>query len=300
MYRPHRVPCTARKSPCLTIASEAPIHAENMAGFLKTLFGKTPPQAARRKACVPEGMRVYAIGDVHGRLDLLREMSRAIEEREAELSAAETLVILLGDLVDRGPDSAGVLRFARDWQARANVRILAGNHEEMFLKSFENADILRHFLRHGGKETLLSFGMSWSAYASATVEKVREMMAEVVPAEDRAFIEGLEDKIALGDYLFVHAGIEPDTPIEDQKTADLRWIREPFLSHAQPHEALVVHGHTITDEPVDNDIRIGVDTGAYASGRLTALVLEGSDRAFFEAARGEDGSFATRLYPTHS
>ena len=266
-----------------------------MAGFLKSLFGKTPvPQV--RECRVPKGERVFAIGDVHGRLDLLRELASAIEAHEAASPAARTTIILLGDLVDRGPESAGVLRFARDWQNRANVRILAGNHEEMFLKSFDNAEVLRHFLRHGGKETLLSFGMSWSAYATATVEKVREMMAEVVPAEDRAFIEGLEDKIAIGDYLFVHAGIEPEMPIEDQKPADLRWIREPFLSHAGPHPLMVVHGHTITQEPVDNGIRIGIDTGAYASGRLTALVLEGKQRRFLEASKAEDGTFATRLY----
>ena len=266
-----------------------------MVAFLQKLFGASAAVVAPL-ASLPKGRRVYAIGDVHGRLDLLAALAAAIESDDAALAPAQSSVILLGDLIDRGAESAGVVDFAREWQDRRDVRVLAGNHEEMFLKSFDNAEVLRHFLRHGGKETLLSFGMSWSAYATATVEKVREMMAEVVPAEDRAFIEGLEDKIAIGDYLFVHAGIEPEMPIEDQKPADLRWIREPFLSHAGPHPLMVVHGHTITQEPVDNGIRIGIDTGAYASGRLTALVLEGKQRRFLEASKAEDGTFATRLY----
>ncbi len=235
---------------------------------------------AHPEASLPVGKRVYAVGDIHGRLDLFQRLIAAIEEDDAAGGAADTTVILLGDLVDRGPDSAGVIARARAWQGDRKVRILAGNHEEMFLRSFEKIEVLKHFLRFGGKETVLSYGLDRRAYQSASVEQVQAMMHAEVPAEDRAFLEGFEDMIAIGDYLFVHAGIAPLVPFEEQRTDDLRWIREPFLSHTEPFGAVVVHGHTITDEPQDRGNRIGIDTGAYLSGRLTALALEGASRRY--------------------
>jgi serine/threonine protein phosphatase 1 len=248
-------------------------------------------EIAHPEATLPAGQRVYAVGDIHGRLDLFEALIAAIEEDDAASGPAETTVILLGDLVDRGPDSAGVIARAREWQRQRRVRILAGNHEEMFLSSFEKVETLRHFLRFGGKETVLSYGLAPEAYQLASVEEVQEMMHAAVPVEDRAFLEEFEDMIAIGDYLFVHAGIVPAVPFEEQNRRDLRWIREPFLSHAEPHGAVVVHGHTITDEPQDRGNRIGIDTGAYLSGRLTALVLEGSTRRYLTAS--DDGGAAS-------
>ena len=266
-----------------------------MFGILKTLFGRSPAPTGPR-ASLPEGQRVYAIGDVHGRRDLLEALANAIEADDRQRGKAETSVILLGDLVDRGPESAGVVSLARDWQKRRKVRVLAGNHEEMFLKSFESTDILRHFLRHGGRETLLSYGVDRKAYAVATVEEVQELMAAAVSEAERAYIASFEDMITIGDYVFVHAGIDPAQPLDEQKSGDLRWIREPFLSHAEPFGCVVVHGHTITQDPEVRANRIGIDTGAYASDRLTALALEGRERRFIEAARGEDGTIAIRDY----
>ena len=240
---------------------------------------------------MPSGQRVDAVGDIHGRLDLFEALIAAIEADDAASGAADTTVILLGDLVDRGPDSAGVIERARTWQGRRKVRIIAGNHEEMFLQSFDKIEFLKHFLRFGGKETVLSYGIDPQAYQAGTVEQVQAMMHTAVPAQDRAFLEGFEDMIAIGDYLFVHAGIAPLVPLEEQRTNDLRWIREPFLSHGEPYGAVVVHGHTITDQPQDRGNRIGIDTGAYLSGRLTALVLEGSSRRYLTAS-DEDGSIS--------
>lgn len=234
-------------------------------------------------AAVPRGQRVYAVGDVHGRLDLFEALIAAIEADDAAAGSAETTVVLLGDLVDRGPDSAGVVARAREWQRQRPVRILMGNHEEMFLASFEKLETLKHFLRFGGKETLLSYGVDRRAYAEASVEDAQQMMHAAVPAEDRAFLEGFENMIAIGDYLFVHAGITPGVPLEEQRLHDLRWIREPFLSHSGPHGAVIVHGHTIREVPEDRGNRIGIDTGAYSFGRLTALVLEGTERRYLEA-----------------
>ena len=258
---------------------------------LKKVFreGEEEPRAA-----IPPGQRVYAIGDIHGRRDLFEMMIDAIEEDDRSALPADSTVILLGDLVDRGPDSAGVIELAREWQRNRQVRVIAGNHEEMFLSSFEDEDMLRHFLRHGGRETVLSFGVEPEILRQATFEQVQAIMAEAVPAETRAYLEGLEDMIAIGGYLFVHAGIDPTLPMEQQPVETLRWIREPFLSHSAPHPSVVVHGHSITAEVEDRGNRIGIDTGAYSSGRLTALVLEGTLRRYFETVEGEDGTIRAR------
>lgn len=239
---------------------------------------------------IPTGQRVYAVGDVHGRLDLFAALVEAIEADDAARGSADTTIVLLGDLVDRGPDSAGVIDLARELQARRTVRIIAGNHEEMFLQSLDDTDILKHFLRYGGRETALSYAIDAARYREATIEEAQAMLRDAVPAEDLAFIAEFEDHVAIGDYLFVHAGIRPGAPIEDQRIGDLRWIREPFLSHSGHHGHMVVHGHTITDEPEIRANRIGIDTGAYQSGRLTALGLEGAAQWLIEAVESDDGA----------
>lgn len=258
----------------------------------RKLFGAS--EAAARPA-VPHGQRVYAIGDIHGCDAQFAALEAAIEADDAARGPAQTTVILLGDLVDRGPDSAGVIRRARAWQQRRTVRILAGNHEEMFLLGFAKADVLRSFLRHGGRETLLSYPIDPAAYADADFAETQRLMAEAVPSDDRGFLEGFEDSITVGDYHFVHAGIRPGVPLGEQKRSDLRWIREPFIDSRDSHGAVIVHGHTIFDEPDIQTNRIGIDTGAYASGRLTALGLEGTGRWLLETTTsGETVTVAQR------
>ncbi|MEO6298761.1 MAG: metallophosphoesterase family protein [Paracoccaceae bacterium] len=241
-------------------------------------------------AAIPANQRVYAVGDIHGRLDLFEALVKAIEADDAAAATAETTVVLLGDLVDRGPASAGVVELARRWGRQRSVRILMGNHEEMFLRSFDEPEMFRHFLRHGGRETILSYGVDRARFFEATIEEAQALMRVAVPQQDRAYLETFEDMVVIGDYLFVHAGIDPRVSLDEQKTHDLRWIREPFLSHAAPHDLVVVHGHTICDDPEDCGNRIGIDTGAFMSGRLTALVLEGTERRFLEAVEGEGGA----------
>ncbi|WP_336985810.1 metallophosphoesterase family protein [Altererythrobacter aquiaggeris] len=237
----------------------------------------------RPVASIPEGHRVYAIGDIHGRLDLLDALIDAVEDDDASAGKAISTVILLGDLVDRGPDSAGVIARARDWQQQRNVRILAGNHEEMFLGALEKKETLRQFIRHGGRETILSYGVKKKDYNSASMEELLTIYRDAVPEADIAFLKGFEELIVIGDYLFVHAGIAPDVAPNAQKRKDMLWIREPFLSYREPHSHVVVHGHTISDKVEDCGNRIGIDTGAYCNGRLTALVLEGSTRRYLTA-----------------
>lgn len=244
-----------------------------------------PPSA------VPAGTRYYAVGDIHGRIDLFDALIAAIEEDDRNGGPAQTTVILLGDLVDRGPDSAGVVARARAWSDQREVVLLAGNHEEMFLNSFDDARVLRHFLRHGGRQTVLSYGVPRSAYDEASLDELQVLMRQYVPSVDRDYLSAARNFLIAGDYVFVHAGILPDVAIEDQSPHHLRWIREQFLDHGDPHSHFVVHGHTITEGIDDQPNRIGIDTGAYGSGRLTALVLEGTGRRTIQAVE-LDGKIA--------
>lgn len=245
------------------------------------------PRASARRHAVPAGERYYVIGDIHGRLDLFAALTKAIEADDREADPADTIVILLGDLVDRGPDSAGVVAHAREWQQLRKLRILAGNHEEMFLHSFEDKEVLRSFLKFGGRETALSYGIPRSVYNNAGLDELLALMQEAVPQEDRDFIAGFEDYVVAGDYLFVHAGIDPRRPLEEQRRQDMRWIRERFLRHDEPHPHMVVHGHTIAEEIDERRNRIGIDTGAYRTGRLTALVLEGEERRYIQSIESD-------------
>ena len=251
-----------------------------MLNAIKNLFRAQPE---RQRAAIPAGQRVYAIGDIHGRLDLFEALIAGIDDDDAAQGPAETTVILLGDLVDRGPDSAGVIAAARAWQQRRQVRIIAGNHEEMMLQSLDDVEVLRVFLKYGGRETLLSYPVDPDAYNSASFAEVQALMTAAVPAEDLAYLGTFENMVRIGDYAFVHAGVAPGVALAEQRRGDLRWIREPFLSHPGAHEAVIVHGHTITDEPEVRPNRIGIDTGAYFSGRLTALALEGTGQRLIEA-----------------
>lgn len=248
---------------------------------LRKLFGQ--PSAKRVLPRVPEGERYYVVGDIHGRHDLFGALIDAIESDDAERGPARTTVVLLGDLVDRGPDSAGVVSKARAWQSERTVRILAGNHEEMFLESFEDVEVLRHFLKHGGRETILSYGIDRKRFNRLTMEELFDELPTLVSQEDRDFIAGFEEMIVAGDYLFVHAGIDPTRPIDEQKRRDMLWIRDRFLRHDGPLEKVVVHGHTIFDDVTARASRIGIDTGAFRSGVLTALVLEGDLRRIIQA-----------------
>lgn len=255
-----------------------------MMTFFRKLF--RAPDAAPCPA-IPDGERVYAIGDIHGCSDLLAALIEAIDSDDAAREPAQTTVILLGDLVDRGPDSAGVIALARDWQTRRRLRILTGNHEEMFLASMDKTEVLRHFLRFGGRETVLSYPIDAEAYASADLSGTQTLMRSAIPPADLAYLRSFEDYIAIGDYLFVHAGIRPDVALADQSLQDLRWIRQPFLDHKSSFGPVVVHGHTIFAQAEFRHNRIGIDTGAYASGRLTALGLEGTTRWLIEASSAD-------------
>lgn len=240
------------------------------------------PEAPSR---LPEGRRVYAIGDVHGcDAAFARLLDRIVSDDRARVPA-HTSVILLGDLVDRGPDSAGVVARAMALaDGPFEARFLAGNHEEMMLGAYDGEpDALRGFCRNGGRETLLSYGLSAQEYERLDYGEVAAAMQAIVPDTHVAFLRGMEDLLQIGDYAFVHAGVRPGVALADQASRDLRWIRRSFLDHEGRHERVIVHGHTIEPEPANGRWRIGIDTGAYAGGPLTAVVLDGEERAFLSA-----------------
>ena len=257
-----------------------------MLNILRNLFR---PRPRPRLPAVPDGTRYYVIGDIHGRLDLFDAMIAEIETDDVARADGETHVVLLGDLVDRGPDSAGVVARTRAWQAQRSVRVLAGNHEEMFLDAFEKPEVLRHFLKHGGRETILSYGLSKKQFNAMSLDELFELLPRLIPQEERNYIAAFEEMIVAGDYLFVHAGIDPAVPLAEQRRRDLLWIRDRFLNHEGPLDKVVVHGHTIFDRVMDCGNRIGIDTGAFRSGVLTALVLETDQRRVIQASRTDGG-----------
>ena len=253
--------------------------------MLGRFFKKTAVRRPLDTARVPDGMRVYAIGDIHGRNDLLGQLLTQIDADDAKRGSADTHIIFLGDLMDRGEDSAGVIETAmalRD--SGRKVRFLMGNHEEVFVRACRKNDskTTRFFLRIGGEETVLSYPITRAEYITLDMEQLSERLATLVPESHLEFIESFEDQIAIGDYAFVHAGIRPGVPLSEQKPTDLRWIREEFVDQRGDLEKVVVYGHTIYDEVEERGSRIGIDTGAYASGKLTALALEGGERWYLQ------------------
>jgi serine/threonine protein phosphatase 1 len=253
--------------------------------MLHKLLGRKRP-VPQLPGAVPVGQRLYAIGDIHGRLDLLEQLLAQIEADDAQRDAAQTTLIFLGDLIDRGPESAQVVeRVLQLQRTRGDVRLLIGNHEEIFLLALTgNMEALRFLTRIGGRETILSYGVTAAEYDSFDYAELMATFMARVPAEHRAFLEGAEDMIIIGDYAFVHAGIRPEIPLAEQMIKDLRWIRGEFLTHRKPFERIIVHGHTITDEVDWAANRIGIDTGAFASGRLSALGLEGTHQWLIQAS----------------
>lgn len=246
------------------------------------MFRKRSENSSNR-ASVPPGTRYYAIGDIHGRLDLLDTLLPQIERDNAARTPADSTLIFLGDLIDRGPESAGVVERACTIAANTpGVRFLMGNHEEVFLKALDgDVQAMRFFCRIGGRETILSYGMTEADYLKADYEDLVAAMQHCVPESHRRFIESFEDMIIAGDYVFVHAGVRPGVPLADQRPSDLRWIREKFTESRATHDHIVVHGHTIMPEAELLPNRIGIDTGAHASGKLTCLGLEAHDRWIF-------------------
>ncbi len=230
-------------------------------------------------ASLPPGQRVYAIGDVHGCLDRLQAIHELIAEDLAARPAEEAVLIHLGDYVDRGPDSAGVVARLAAGAPLPNVPTvnLMGNHEHLMLSALATGETetTELWLANGGADSLQSWGVPRSA-------QPREWPT-YLPMPHLMFLRDLALRHEVGGYLFVHAGIRPDIPLDRQSRHDLMWIREPFLSWNESFGPVVVHGHTPRPEPVVRSNRIGIDTGAVMGGVLTCAVLEGNRLGFMAA-----------------
>jgi serine/threonine protein phosphatase 1 len=236
---------------------------------------------------VPEGSAVYAIGDIHGRLDLmsrLLEQVRADAERHSE--DLERRLIFLGDYVDRGPESRKVVEFLRRRPLPGFAHVfLLGNHEEAMLDFIDGRSDGLAWLSYGGLETLMSYGVTLRSLpgTNESVEELREAARTAIPAEHVDFMRACVLSHCEGDYVFVHAGVRPGRPLALQDRQDLLWIRDDFLRAASPLPGqVVVHGHTICDMPQDLGYRIDIDTGAFVSGRLTCLILRNHSRRFLD------------------
>jgi len=243
-------------------------------------FGKSPTPAPSER-WVPDGMRVYCVGDVHGRHDLLRQMADRVEADIKSSSVGNAQTVFLGDYVDRGLGSIHVVeQLARgDWPTP--IIALAGNHEDLLMTFLEDEGILEAWRSLGGLETLHSYGVDVGpAMAKRDFGAVQAAFAARFPESHRQFLERLKVSTAIGDYFFCHAGVRPGVPLDRQTRDDLLTIRDPFLSSNVEYGKLVVHGHTPSVVPEIRPNRIGIDTAAYATGCLTCLVLEKDQRRF--------------------
>lgn len=239
----------------------------------------------RAGATLPAGQLVYAIGDIHGRADLLTELHRRILADAAERPAQRRSVVYLGDYVDRGPDSRAVIAALLEASLDGfESTHLLGNHEEFLLRFLEDESAADAWLLNGGDATLASYGVDpWMQQSGmqqpdggAALEMQRAFRRRL-PARHLSFLRALSLCHRIGSYYFVHAGIRPGIALDEQRREDMLWIRDLFLDSKADHGAVVVHGHSIRRRPERRDNRIGVDTGAYASGTLTALVLEAAE-----------------------
>ena len=253
---------------------------------LSSLFPRARLSRARavpptHVAAIPAGQRVYAIGDIHGRSDCLDRLIAAIDADHESRGPAERRLILLGDLVDRGPDSRGVVERAMALATQPDCTVIMGNHEEILIGAWEgDLSLVRMLHRIGGRETLLSYGVAAQDYDRAEIAALAAMIATHVPPDHIAFMRRMIDHVVIGDYAFVHAGVRPGLALCEQKPSDMRWIRREFLDDRRDHGHIIVHGHSVVTDVEERPNRIGIDTGAFASGRLTAVGLEGADRWF--------------------
>jgi serine/threonine protein phosphatase 1 len=231
---------------------------------------------------------VYAVGDVHGRLDLLLKMEEAIHIDAALNGTGQAAICYLGDYIDRGPHSAGVVDYLCQPPDDGFERIcLMGNHEDRLLDFLDEP--VRHgpgWMRYGGREALESYGVTPRGGEELDWLRLHDEFANALPERHRAFLSKLHMGLFWRHYLLVHAGIDPTAPLDAQNPAYLLWVREPFLSYQEDWGVTVVHGHTIVDAPQFCGNRVGIDTGAYRTGLLTALAITDTDQRILQVRDG--------------
>lgn len=234
-------------------------------------------------ASVPHGARIYVIGDIHGRLEPLTRLLALIRRDAGRASANRRVLIFLGDYVDRGLQSRDVLDLLlADCAPGFETIFLKGNHEALLLEFLRDASTGKRWLALGGQATLLSYGVARQpgVLTGEGLESLRAAFAAALPDSHRAFLNALATRHVEGGYAFAHAGIRPGQALERQREEDLLWGCEEFIADGRDHGKVIVHGHWFTPRPEVSGNRIGIDTGAYATGRLTCLVLQDASRKF--------------------
>ena len=237
---------------------------------------------------LPPGRRVYAVGDIHGRVDLLGRLQRLIYRDASEHGGVCHQVVYLGDYLDRGPYVKETVEALIVASNSLEHCCLMGNHEQLFLKFLEDPALLEPWLGLGGQSTLMSYGVRapGSGFSVQRAVQVRDALQAAVPSRHLEFLNNLKPFLKLGDYLFVHAGIRPDVPLEAQTSEDLFWTRSGGGAGGNGHGYRIVHGHTIREQPRVSENSIGVDTGAYATGILTCAVLQDGQVEFLSTEAG--------------
>jgi serine/threonine protein phosphatase 1 len=249
--------------------------------MIANLFGRRQPDPP--EARVPAGTRAYAIGDIHGCIEPLRALLDRVRDDAAAHAAPRNVVIYLGDYVDRGTHSRGVIDLILSEPLAGFERVyLKGNHEESLIRFLADERSGAQWFAYGGDATLYSYGVRPPPLNADKNEfqRAQREFAQKLPAAHLAFFERLSLMHIEGDYAFVHAGIRPRVPIDRQASQDLLWIRDEFLQSNLDFGKVVVHGHSISEAPAVRPNRIGIDTGAFASGHLTCLILEDTRRSF--------------------
>lgn len=250
--------------------------------FLKRLFGSEAPQTGKR--AIPGGIWLAAVGDIHGQLDQLNALTAKLEARAAASGCAHKILVFLGDYVDRGLKSKQVIERLIAGFPGIETHFLRGNHDETLLQFLDDASVAEAWKNYGGLETLGSYGVARTR--TGDWKDSRAEFAQKLPPEHLRFFRNLEMSFQIGDYLFVHAGLRPGIPLASQSAHDMMWIREDFLQSTADFGHLVVHGHTPSVAPEVRSNRIGIDTGAYMTGVLTALELQGDARRFVTSRDG--------------
>src|SRR5262249_6910483 len=247
--------------------------------FFKAL--RETPSAVAPTRRVPDGTRVYCVGDIHGRDDLLEKMAERVKADMEGRSFDRVMTVFLGDYVDRGFGSMSVLERLSRSEWPTSMIALAGNHEELLMTFLNDEQVLEAWRLLGGLETLHSYGVDVSpGMVRREFKKIQAEFAKRFPEHHRQFLETLKTSTAIGDYFFCHAGVRPGVPLDRQHRDDLLNIRVPFLFSEAEHGKLVVHGHTPSVSPEIRPNRIGIDTAAFATNRLTCLVLQTDERRF--------------------
>ena len=235
------------------------------------------PRSTKKQPRLPDGIRVYAVGDIHGRADLLKQMFAVIDADLARSPVNRAIEVYLGDYIDRGPHSGDTLDLLIE---RSHVReavFLKGNHEAYLLEVLRDPTKLEDWRQFGGLQTLISYGIQPSLNPDAAEQiKLIEMLNNAIAARHLEFLRSLTPSFVCGDFFFVHAGVRPGIPLKEQQESDLLWIRDDFLDSKETFGKFIVHGHTPVREPDIRPNRINIDTGAYATGNLTLLRIQGS------------------------